>query len=143
MIERVGLTGFAKAYPRELSGGMQMRVSIARALLSQPQLLLLDEPFAALDEMTRFDLNDLLLDLQIADGFTLLLVTHSVYEAVYMARQVAVVSARPGRIERLINVPSPAADQQAFRTSMGYLDACAEVSTALRETLPARGGLDA
>jgi NitT/TauT family transport system ATP-binding protein len=94
----VGLSDFAKAYPRELSGGMKMRVSIARALSLKPRLLLMDEPFAALDEITRFRLNDDLLRLQNELRCTIVFVTHSVYESAYLSSRIAVMSPRPGRI---------------------------------------------
>jgi NitT/TauT family transport system ATP-binding protein len=94
----VGLDGFADAYPRELSGGMKMRVSIARALITRPKLLLMDEPFAALDEITRFKLNDDLLDLWQRFGWTVVFVTHSVFESVYLSSRIVVMAARPGRV---------------------------------------------
>jgi NitT/TauT family transport system ATP-binding protein len=94
----VGLSGFAEAYPRQLSGGMKMRVSIARALIKRPTILLMDEPFAALDEITRIRLNDELLELFARQGLTVIFVTHSVYESVYLSNRIVVMSARPGRI---------------------------------------------
>src|SRR3954462_6257066 len=98
-LDRVGLADFAQAYPRALSGGMRMRVSIARALVTRPRLLLMDEPFAALDEITRFRLNNDLLARGEGEGFPVVFVTHSVFESVYPARRIAVMAARPGRIE--------------------------------------------
>ena len=96
----VGLEQFAKSYPRELSGGMKMRVSIARALSLRPKLLLMDEPFAALDEITRFKLNDDILRLQQEFRCTIVFVTHSVFESVYLSSRIVVMAARPGRIIR-------------------------------------------
>jgi NitT/TauT family transport system ATP-binding protein len=127
----VGLQDFAGAYPRELSGGMSMRVSIARALSLQPRLLLMDEPFAALDEITRFRLNDDLLRLHRDLGCTIVFVTHSVYESVYLSHRIAVMTPRPGRIAAEIAVDPAQMRDMAFRTSPSYVALCGEASRAL------------
>src|SRR5262249_9777769 len=116
-LARVGLSGFAGSYPRELSGGMKMRASIARALVTEPELLLMDEPFAALDEITRFRLNNDLLSLWQSLGKTVVFVTHSVFESVYLSQRVIVMTPRPGRVfaELLIDAPYPR--DERFRTS--------------------------
>ena len=106
-LERVGLGGFAATRPRELSGGMRMRVSIARALVSRPRLLLMDEPFAALDEFTRHALQEDLLALWRELGCTVIFVTHSIYEAAFLARRIVLMSPRPGRVADEIASPLP------------------------------------
>jgi NitT/TauT family transport system ATP-binding protein len=128
----VGLGTEAKAFPRELSGGMRMRVSIARALVLRPALLLMDEPFAALDEITRFRLNDDLLALQGELKTTIVFVTHSVYEGVYVSRRIAVMAARPGRIAEEIAINAPSPRGKNFRTSTAYAQLCAQTSQALQ-----------
>jgi NitT/TauT family transport system ATP-binding protein len=127
----VGLAGFGASYPRELSGGMKMRVSIARALSLRPKLLLMDEPFAALDEITRFRLNDDLLRLQREFGCTIVFVTHSVYESVYLSSRIVVMAARPGRVVAEIDVDAPRDRDESFRSSPLYADLCREASKAL------------
>jgi NitT/TauT family transport system ATP-binding protein len=134
----VGLAEFGEAMPAELSGGMKMRASIARALVTQPDLLLLDEPFAALDEITRFALNQALLDLwrpasATAPAFTAVFVTHSVYEAVFLSQRVLVMSARPGRIAAEIEIEGPARRTSAFRQSAAFARDCERLSAALAE----------
>ena len=131
----VGLSGFAAAYPRELSGGMRMRVSIARALVTRPRLLLLDEPFAALDEITRIRLNNDLLQLWRTQGWTVVFVTHSVYESVYLSTRVAVMAPRPGRIAADLPIPAPYPRDEEFRTSPDYNALCRRVSAELHKAM--------
>jgi NitT/TauT family transport system ATP-binding protein len=133
----VGLKGFERAYPRELSGGMRMRVSIARALVTRPALLLMDEPFAALDELTRHKLNDDLLAIWAERRVTVLFVTHSVYESVYLSSRVVVMKARPGRIAAELPVAAPVPREPGFRTSVAYAALCRMASRALEEALAA------
>jgi NitT/TauT family transport system ATP-binding protein len=139
-LEKVGLTDFSRAYPRELSGGMRMRVSIARALVTEPMLLLMDEPFAALDEITRFKLNNDLLDLWRSLGKTVVFVTHSVFESVYLSSRIVVMTPRPGRVFAELAIDSPYPRDEDFRTSADYAAACRRTSETLGRALSARGG---
>jgi NitT/TauT family transport system ATP-binding protein len=132
-ITLVGLDGFEHAYPRELSGGMKMRVSIARALVTRPRLLLMDEPFASLDEITRFKLDNDLLALWARQRWTVVFVTHSVYESVYLSTRIAVMTGRPGRTAGEVAIEGPSVRDEAFRTSSLYNDYCRTVSARLAE----------
>jgi NitT/TauT family transport system ATP-binding protein len=130
---RAGLKGFEHAYPRELSGGMKMRVSIARAIAAGPKLLLMDEPFAALDELARQALNDDLLTLWREDAMTIVFVTHSVYESAYLSSRVAVMRARPGRVIEEITLDAPAARDESYRLTPEFAEAARKISAALKE----------
>ena len=141
-LELVGLADFENAYPRDLSGGMRMRVSIARALVTQPKLLLLDEPFATLDEITRFRLNDEFLELWQRFGWTVVFVSHSVFESAYLSERVVVMTPRPGRIATEIPVDNPFPRGESYRTKPGFNDICSEISAALNRAMTADGELE-
>jgi NitT/TauT family transport system ATP-binding protein len=136
-LDNVGLKGFERVWPRELSGGMKMRVSLARALVVQPRLLLMDEPFAALDEITRHRLNDDLLELWQQSGVTIVFVTHSVFESVFLSQRIVVMTARPGRVSAELAVTTPHPRSQAFRTSAEYAAWCRQASSRLGEAMAA------
>ena len=134
-LKLVGLEKFARAYPRELSGGMKMRVAIARALVTHPKLILMDEPFAALDEITRFKLNNDLLEMKEKIGCTVVFVTHSVFESVFLSDRIVIMAARPGRVIRELQVDAPYPRDDEFRTSAEYAAHTRAASDALHEAM--------
>lgn len=134
-INLVDLAGFEYSYPRELSGGMKMRVSIARSLVTQPKIMLMDEPFGALDEMTRSKLNTDLLTLWQQKRWTVVFVTHNIYEAVYLSNRVIVMAPRPGRVVADVAINAPYPRTEEFRTSRVCNDYCREVSARLTEAV--------
>lgn len=131
-LKRVGLDGFAHAYPRELSGGMKMRASIARAVVTNPDLLFMDEPFAALDEFTRFRLNDDLLQLWQQNTWTVIFVTHSIREAVFLSQRVIVMSSRPGRVIADVAIDLPTHRDEDVRASHAFADQCQRIGVLMR-----------
>ena len=133
-LHRVGLQGFEQTRPRQLSGGMRMRVSIARALVTRPRLLLMDEPFAALDEFTRHKLQADLLDVWRMAGCTVVFVTHSIYEAAFLARRIVLMTPRPGRIDREIASPMTATGPET-RMAPAYAALVAEISHGMEQAL--------
>ncbi len=131
-VSLVGLDGFADKYPRQLSGGMRMRASLARSLVMDPAIFLFDEPFGALDEITRERLNDELLSLFQRNGFGALFITHSISEAVFLSTHVLVMSARPGRIVGTHDIPFSYPRPPELRFDAAFAELCGEVSTSLR-----------
>lgn len=134
-LKLVGLEKFQNSYPRELSGGMKMRVSIARAMVTRPRLILMDEPFAALDEITRFKLNNDLLTLKAAIGCTVVFVTHSVFESVFLSDRIVVMAARPGRVISELEVDAPYPRDEGFRTSSEYAGYTRRATEALHQAM--------
>lgn len=135
VLASVGLADFCNAYPRELSGGMKMRVSIARALVQNPRVLLMDEPFAALDEITRLKLSNDLLNLCSQQQLTVIFVTHSVYESVYLSDRIVVMAARPGRVIADLDITVNTPRNEAYRTSPLYNQYCRDVSGWLHQAM--------
>lgn len=134
-LDGVGLTEFADYYPRQLSGGMKMRVSLARALVTSPRILLMDEPFAALDEITRLKLNEELLSLWQTQRFTIIFVTHSVFESVYLSTRIVTMKPHPGRIAREILNPAIYPRGEIYRLSPDYNRVCGDASAALAQAM--------
>ena len=132
-LKLVGLGTFGDVYPRELSGGMQMRASIARALATEPNLLLMDEPFGALDEFTRNKLDSDLRQLWAQRDLTVVFVTHSIFEAVYLSSRVVVMGARPGRVIADVAIEGPLERDEAYRTSPAFIEQCAHLSRLLAQ----------
>jgi len=138
-LNHVGLTPFRRHYPRQLSGGMRMRASIARALVTNPDLLLMDEPFGALDEFTRNKLDADLLQLSFERHLTTVFVTHSLYEAVFLSTRIIVMASQPGRVfaEFVVNEPEPRTEE--FRTSTRFAEQCRALSDILTQAARASG----
>jgi len=131
-ISLVGLDGFEKHYPKQLSGGMRMRTSLARSLTLEPAVVMFDEPFGALDEISRERLNDELLGLYGRQGFTAVFVTHSIPEAVFLSSRVVVMSSRPGRILSEFQIPFDYPRDPSLRYQPEFARLCGEISSALR-----------
>ena len=131
LLSLVGLSGWEHAFPHELSGGMRQRVAIARALVSGPKLLLMDEPFGALDEINRDRLNEELLDIWASTGTTILFVTHSIYEAAFLGQQVLLLAARPGRVRELVPIDLPSPRRLKIRETSEFMAQAAHLRRVL------------
>ena len=140
LLRMVGLEAFRRHYPWQLSGGMQQRAAIARALVTDPAILLMDEPFGALDEMTRDRLNGELLEVTGETGASVLFVTHSIAEAVFLSHRVVVLSPRPGRIARIVDVDLPRPRSEKTRTLPRFFELVTAVRESLREDPALAGG---
>ena len=139
-LDRVGLQEFARSFPRELSGGMQMRASIARALVTGPRLLLMDEPFGALDEINRHRLDREFSELSAREHLTVLFVTHSIYEAVFLSSRVLVMTPRPGRIHAEIGIDAPRPRPESFRSTAAFAAYSAQLSEMLGSVMREAAG---
>jgi NitT/TauT family transport system ATP-binding protein len=134
LLDLIGLAKVARSYPNQLSGGMQQRVAIARALMGRPSMLLMDEPFGALDAQTREVMHDLILHIHAVEKTTIVFVTHDVEEAIYLGQRVVLMQPRPGRIHSLYPVPLPAVRQQEMKHSQPFLALKSEILTRIRES---------
>ena len=134
LLNLIGLAKVANAYPSQLSGGMQQRVAIARALMGRPQVLLMDEPFGALDAQTREVMHDLILHIHRIEKTTIVFVTHDVDEAIYLGQRVVLMAPRPGRVERILDVPLPARRSQDMKVGAPFRELRAEILASIRES---------
>ena len=134
LLNLIGLAKVAKAYPSQLSGGMQQRVAIARALMGRPQVLLMDEPFGALDAQTREVMHDLILHIHRIEKTTIVFVTHDVDEAIYLGQRVVLMAPRPGRVERILDVPLPARRSQDMKVGAPFRELRAQILASIRES---------
>ena len=132
-LKLVGLSNFGKYYPNQLSAGMKMRVAIARALVTKPKVMLMDEPFAALDEITRFRLNNDLLNIYKKYNLTVIFITHSIYESVYLSNKIALISNRPASLVEIVNVPSNKNRIEDYRLSAEYLENCKVITEKINK----------
>jgi NitT/TauT family transport system ATP-binding protein len=138
LLERVGLSGFEDKYPRELSGGMQQRASIVRALSVDPSLLLMDEPFGALDAFTRDEMNLLIEEIWLETKKTIVFITHSILEAVFLADRIYVMSARPGRLSRVFDIDIPRPRPLEVQSAPHFVELVAEIKASIEHKSPAR-----